>query len=166
MLIESQGTAKRDSDDCEERTAASSGSSLLSKVGTALCVALICSVAAKVCWGQTTIASKRNHELYISLTSKAGKLVAGTSEYCALFSITKGDAPTHVEDVFVEFAQQIGKIRENPRKFPLALDNLGAYCGEVDLGKQYYQPAFYYVEVHYAVSSRKRRTCRFFLTMK
>jgi hypothetical protein len=128
-------------------------------------MALILSMATQVCAGQTVIASKRKHDLYISLLSKSGKLVTAKDEYCVSFT-RKGGEAAQAEDVFVEFAQQVGRIRESPGKFSLALGNLGRYCGQVDLGKQYYQPAFYHVEVHYTDSSRKRRTCHFFLTIK
>jgi hypothetical protein len=134
-------------------------------MSAALCIALILSVATQVGAGQTVIASKRNHDLDISLLSKSGKLVSAKDEYCVSFT-TKGGEPAQVADVFVEFAQQVGRIREDPRKFPLVPGNLGRYCGQVDLGKQYYQPAFYHVEVHYTDTSRKRRKCHFFLTIQ
>ena len=135
-----------------------------SRMCAVLSVATIFVAATQVCAGQTTIASKRNHGLYISLMSESGELTQ-KDEYCAFFGTTKGGEP-HVETVFLEFAQQVGKIRESARKFPLLLDSLGRYCGTVDLGKQYYHPAFYYVEVHYTDTSRKRRKCCFFLTLR
>jgi hypothetical protein len=144
---------------------ASSASSLLPGMCAVLCGVVVFVAATHVCAGQTTIASKQSHGFDVSLISKSGELAA-KDEYCALFSTTKGGEPTYVEGVFLEFEQQVGKIRESARKFPLSLDSLGRYCGKVDLGKQYYQPAFYYVEVHYTDSSGKRRTCRFFLTLR
>ena len=101
----------------------------------------------------------------ISLMSKSGKL-AEKGEYCVLFSRTNGGKPTQVQSVFVEVAQQVGKITERPERSSLSLDNLGRYCGEINLGKQYYRPAFYYVEVYYTDRLGKRRKCRFFLTLK
>jgi hypothetical protein len=147
-----------------QRKVSSSVSSRLSRMCALLCVAVVFVAASQVCAGQTTIASKRNHGFDISLMSKSGEL-AEKDEYCALFNTTKG-GKRHVEGVFLEFAQQVGKIRESAQKFPLSLDSLGRYCGKVDLGKQYYQPGFYYVEVHYTDSLRKRRMCRFFLTLR
>jgi hypothetical protein len=144
---------------------ASSVSALLLRTCTVLCWAVVFGAATQVCAGQTTIASKRNHDFYISLLSNSGKF-AEKDEDCALFGRTKGGEPTQVEDVLIDFVQQVGKIRESPKEFHFSPDRLGRYCGRVDLGKQYYQPAFYYVTVHYTDSSRKRRTCRFFLTMK
>jgi hypothetical protein len=131
-----------------------------------VCVAVVLGLAAKICVGQTTIASKQNHDFHISLTSKSGKLVAEKDEFCALFNTAKDDEPTVVRDVFLDFAQQVGRIRESPRKFPLSRDSFGRYCGAVDLGQKYDQQVSYYVAVHYTDSFRKRRSCRFFLTMK
>jgi hypothetical protein len=128
-------------------------------------VAVLSGAATQVCAGQTTIASKRSRDLYISLMNELGKL-AQKDEYCVLFSKTNGGEPIQVEGVFMEFAQQVGKIRETPKRSPLSQDNLGRYCGELDLGKQYYQPAPYYVEVHYTDNLGTRRRCRFFLTLK
>jgi len=128
-------------------------------------LAAVFGLATQVCVGQTTIASKRNHDFYVSLMSKSGEL-AKKDDYCALFSRTKDGEPTQAEGVFVEFAEQVGKIRERATKVPLALDNSGRYCGRVNLGKQYYQPDYYYIDIHYIDGSRKRRRCSFFLTLK
>jgi len=139
-----------------------SGWSLLPRVCVVLCAAVIFGVAPQVCAGQTTIAAKRNHDLYISLMSESGKLVE-KGGYCALFSKTNGARPAQVENVIIEFAQQVGKVRERASKVPLLPDGHGRYCGEVDLGKQYYDPASYWVGIGYTDSSQKRRRCRFFL---
>jgi hypothetical protein len=139
------------------------------KMWAILCVTLVLGPAAKICVGQTTIASKQNHDFHISLIYFAYQQVrqmAEKDEYCALFNRTKDDEPTVVGDVFLDFAQQVGRIRESPRKFPLSRDSFGRYCGAVDLGQKYDQQVSYYVAVHYTDSFRKRRSCRFFLTMK
>lgn len=136
------------------------------RMWTSVCVTVVLCLAAKICAGQATIASKQNHDFHISLTSKSGKLVAEKDEYCALFNRTRDDEPTVVGDVFLDFAQQVGRIRESPRKFPLSRDSFGRYCGALDLGQTYDQQVSYYVAVHYTDSFRKRRSCRFFLTMK
>jgi hypothetical protein len=128
-------------------------------------LAVVVGVAMQVSVGQAIIASKQGHNLKVSLLSKSGQLDR-KDEYCVLFSRTNAGEPTEVGDVSVDFAQQVGRIRESPREFPFSPEGTGRYCGEVDLGKQYYQPAFYYVIVHYADGSRKRRACRFFLTIK
>jgi hypothetical protein len=147
------------------REVAPSGWSLLPRVCVVLCAAVIFGVASQVCAGQTTIAAKRYDDLYISLMSQSGKLVE-KGGYCALFSRTNGAGPTQVENVIIEFAQQVGKVRERASKVPLLPDGQGRYCGEVDLGKQYYNPAFYYVGIGYTDRSQKRKRCLFFLTRR
>jgi hypothetical protein len=111
------------------------------------------------------MASKRDHNFYVSLMSKSGKS-AWKDEYCVVFCTSSGGEPTEVGDVLVDFAQQVGRIRESPQEFPFSPNGRGRYCGSVDLGRQYYQPASYHVMVHYTDNSGKRRTCRFFVTIK
>src|SRR5713101_3871123 len=106
--------------------------SRLSRMCRVLCLAVVFVAAIQVCPGQATIASKRDHGFDISLMSKSGELAA-KDEYCALFNTTKGGEP-HVEGVFLEFEQQVGRIRERATKVTLSLDSLGRYCGKVDLG--------------------------------
>jgi hypothetical protein len=138
---------------------------LLSRFCRVLWLAAVCGLTAQVCAGQTVIASKRNHNFYVSLMSKSGEL-ASKDQYCVVFRRTSGGQPEQVGDVLVDFAQQVGRIRESPQQVPFSLDGSGRYCGSVDLGKQYYQTASYYIMVHYTDNSRKRSTCRFFLTIR
>jgi hypothetical protein len=83
-------------------------------------VALVLGSAARFSVGQTTIASKQSHDFRISLASKSGRLVAEKDEYCAFFNRTTDEELTQVEDVFLNFAQQVGRMRETPRKFLLS----------------------------------------------
>jgi len=62
-----------------------------------------------------------------------------------------------VRDVEVDFVQQVGKIRERPIHVQVAETGIGHFCGNVDLGSQYYDPAFYYVYMRYADTSGTRR---------
>jgi hypothetical protein len=138
---------------------------LSSRVCFPLFLAVVFGVTTQGGAGQTIMASKRDHNLYVALMSKSG-ISAWKDEYCVVFSRTSRGGPTEVGDVLVDFAQQVGRIRESPQEFPFSPDGRGRYCGSVDLGKQYYQPASYYVMVHYTDHSGKRRTCRFFVTIK
>jgi hypothetical protein len=140
-------------------------SSFLPRMRMVLRVAAIFGISTQVCAGQTIIAAKRTHDFYISLMSQSGKL-AEKDEYCVLFSRTNGGEPTQVGSVVVEFVQQVGKVRESAIEILLVLDSRGRYCGEVDLGKQYYHPAYYYIEIHYTDSSKRKKKCRFFLTRR
>ncbi len=137
----------------------------ISRICMVLCVELLLCVAGQFCAGQTTIASKRSHDFYISLMNKSGKLTQ-QGEYCVLFSRRRGGEPIQLQGVFIEIAQQVGKITGRPKKYSLSPDNLGRYCGAINLGKQYYRPAFYYVAVYYTDRSGKRKKCRFFSTLK
>jgi hypothetical protein len=128
------------------------------------CATAIFCVALR-CAGQKVVAAKRSHGLYVSLETRSGN-IAEKDEYCVLFSKTDSGAPTQIESAALEIAQQVGKVRESARKIPLSRDSRGRYCQEVDLGKPYYHPAFYYFEIHYSDSSKKKRKCQFLLTLE
>jgi len=66
----------------------------------------------------------------------------------------------------VEFAQQVGKIRQAPIRGTITEQTEGRYCGKIDLGRQYYRPAFYHVTIEYADGSGKIRKWRFMITME
>ena len=125
-----------------------------------LWMALAFVAAARVCAGQQAIASMQNHGVSISL------LKATKSQYCALFSRVISGEPMQVDDVSLEFRQQVGRIAGKPVGFSPYEETTGLYCADIDLGKQYYQPSYYYVSVHYTESSGRRRTSRFYFTVK
>jgi hypothetical protein len=83
-----------------------------------------------------------------------------------VFTKTPNAAPVSVKDVTVEFAQQVGRIRERSIHAQITEVNLGDFCGKVDLGTQYYRPAFYYVFIHYIDATGARRKCRLSLVIK
>jgi hypothetical protein len=141
-------------------------SKLITVAFTILCLVLILGAANENGEGQVTIATKRSHELYVSLVNQSGRLVAGEDELCALFGTAKSGQLTQVDDVSVDFKQQVGRITERPREFRLSPDSMRRYCGKVNLDTQFYQPSRYYVTVHYIDSSKRKSTCTFFLTMK
>jgi len=60
----------------------------------------------------------------------------------------------------------VGKIQEAPIKARLAEDQPGRYCGHVNLGKQYYVPASYYVFLLFTAVDHQKRKERLFLTVK
>lgn len=130
-----------------------------------LCVALLSSGYAFGA-GEKVIESKRAGDLYISLSTNSGTLAAGKNDYCILFTRAGSAEPAQVEEAVVEFAQQVGKIRHATKTSSPLVEKPGQYCGEVDLGKQYYRPAFYYVNVKYRENNKKKRTCRFFVALK
>ena len=125
-----------------------------------LWMVLIFGTTTRVCAGQQAIASMQNHGVSISL------LTATKNQYCALFSRVVTGEPMQVDDVSLEFRQQVGRIAGKPVGFSPSEETAGLYCADVDLGKQYYQPSYYYVSVHYTDSSGRRRASRFYLTVK
>ncbi len=138
----------------------------LPEIGIVLCLAILSGATTQAHAVEATVASKRNQELNISLLRALSK-PDSAEEYCVLFSRTKAGPPVRIErdEVFVDFAQQVGKIREHTHTFPFSRDGQGRYCGKVDLGTQYARPASYYVTVRYVDMAKRRKACRFFLTL-
>jgi len=112
------------------------------------------------------IASGRSHGLTASIANDSGRFVAGSNDFCAVFTKTPNAAPVSVKDVTVEFAQQVGRIRERSIHAQITEVNLGDFCGKVDLGTQYYRPAFYYVFIHYIDATGARRKCHLSFVIK
>src|SRR5579863_592630 len=60
------------------------------------------------------VASAYNHGHSISVVNKSEIFVAGTSAFFVTFTKASNTEGVPVKDVEVDFAQQIGKIRERP----------------------------------------------------
>lgn len=114
---------------------------------------------------EQSIASKHQDDLLISISNQTGNFTGGKNNFCVSFSSLNSEAVSIGHPV-IEFEQQAGKIRERAIPATISPETPGRYCGEVDLGKQHYQPAFYYVYVRYIAPSGKRKKCRFFLKIK
>lgn len=115
---------------------------------------------------EKVVISKNKDDLSITLTSDAGKFTAGNNSFCAVFRRRSNAELVPVANLAVEFAQQVGKIREQSIQASMHEESQGQYCGQVDLGQQHYNPAFYYIFVHYAAASGAKKKCRFFVTVK
>lgn len=115
---------------------------------------------------EKVIISKNKDDLSITLTSDAGKFTGGNNSFCAVFRRRSNEELVPVSSLAVEFAQEVGKIREQSIQANMHEEASGRYCGQVNLGKQYYDPAFYYIFVHYAEGSGTKKKCRFFVTVK
>ena len=115
---------------------------------------------------ETTIASKRARDLVITIANTTGRLREGDNDLCILFVRRETREPVDVQDVSVDFTLLVGRIQEEPIKAPLTRDQLGRYCGHVNLRKQYYIPASFYAFVRYTDVSSKKRKERFFLSVK
>lgn len=105
---------------------------------------------------ETTLASKRTKDLVIALTSSQGGLKRGENSFCVLFQKAGTDEPVDVRNVRVDFTLLVGRIQEEPITTELTGDRAGRYCGHVNLGKQYYVPASYYVLVFYTDAAGRR----------
>ncbi|MGO9325892.1 MAG: hypothetical protein ACLP07_15160 [Terracidiphilus sp.] len=113
-----------------------------------------------------SVASAHNHILSISIVNDPEKFVAGNNAFCVVFTKSSSAEPASVTNVKIEFAQQVGKIRERPVRAQVTESDLGHFCGNVDLGKQYYDPAFYYVYLRYTDASGRRRKCNLSFSVK
>jgi hypothetical protein len=112
------------------------------------------------------VASRRTKDLVITITSADGRLKGGENSFCVAFQKRGTDAPVDVQNVSVDFTLLVGRIREKSISSQLTEDQMGLYCGQVDLGKQYYVPASYYAFVRYTDGAGKRRKQRLFLSVR
>lgn len=115
---------------------------------------------------RASVASGRSHDLSISIMNDSEKFVAGSNSFCVVFTKAANAEPASAKDVEVEFAQQVGKIRERPTRAHITENDIGHFCGNVDLGAQYYDPAFYYVYIRYTDASGTRRKSRLSFAIK
>jgi hypothetical protein len=114
---------------------------------------------------QLTVASKRTRNLVITIMSADGRLTGGENSFCVEFRNRATQEPIAVLNVAVDFTLLVGRIQEQPIRVPLVEDQNSQYCGRVNLGKQYYDPASYYIFVHYADSTGKKRKQRLFVSI-
>jgi hypothetical protein len=131
-----------------------------------LCGAIMLVAAYDLHASGKEVVSGHSHGLTVSIVNDSGKFLAGSNDFCVEFTKTPNATPASVKDVAVEFAQQVGRIRERPIHAQIAEDNPGHFCGKVDLGTQYYQSATYYVFIHYTDISGKKRKYRLFLIVR
>jgi hypothetical protein len=104
-----------------------------------------------------SVTSTYNHGLSISIVNDSEKFEAGRNSFCVMFTKASSAEAAPMKDVVVDFAQQVGKIREGPIHVQIAETDIGYFCGSVDLGKQNYDHAFYYVYIHYLDTYGTRR---------
>ena len=130
-----------------------------------LCGGIILAATQNLHASEMKVTSARSHELTISIVNNSGRFVAGSNAFCAMFTSTANAEPISVKGVDIEFAQQVGRIQERPIRAQIAEGDTGRFCGKVDLGTQYYQPAFYYVFIHYTDAYGKRRKFRLSLSV-
>ena len=112
---------------------------------------------------ETTVASKRTKDLVIAITSSDGRLKGWDNSLCVVFKKRGTEELVDVQNVSLEFTLLVGKLQEEPIRAQLSEDQMGRYCGHVNLGKQYYVPASYYAFVLYTDAAGKKRKERLFL---
>ena len=112
------------------------------------------------------IASKHTKELDVVLVNNSGVLTAGDNHICVLFTAAGTDRPANVEDVSMRFTFRVGRNSGEPIPAQLNHIEAGRYCGSVDLGRQYYDPANYYVEMRFTDTMRKTRKISFWASVK
>jgi hypothetical protein len=111
---------------------------------------------------EMTVTSKQTKDLVISIISADGRLKGGENRFCVVFQKRGTQEPFDVRNVSVDFALLVGRIQEEPIRVQLTEDHTGGYCGQVNLGKQYYVPASYYAFVRYMDGvGMKRKQCLF-----
>jgi hypothetical protein len=115
---------------------------------------------------ENTIASKRIKKVTIRLTNDSGKLTARENRFCVLFCNLETASPFDVQGVNVDFRQQVGRIQEEQITAELTQDGVGRYCGRINLGRQYYVPATYYVVVRFVDTTGKKTKARFYLSVR
>jgi len=115
---------------------------------------------------RTAIASGRARDLSIELTNENGRLRAGKNDLCITFQKTETGAHVEVRNVAAEFSLLVGKIEEKPIVAYLSHKRAGEYCGEIDLGRQYYSPSSNYVFVRYIDPANNKRKKRFFVAVR
>jgi hypothetical protein len=134
--------------------------------GTSVPTGLLLAGQAPVPPSGMTVVTKRTKDLVISITSADGRLKGDEYGLCVVFQKRRTEEPVDVKNVSVDLALLVGRIQEKPIRAQLREDQMGRYCGQVDLGKQYYVPASYYAFVSYTDVGSKKRKVRLFLSVK
>jgi hypothetical protein len=71
-----------------------------------------------------------------------------------------------VRAVTTDFAQHVGRILESPVRARLSQESIGRYCGQVNLGTQYYNPMKFHIDVRYVDADNRKQKVGFCLTAR
>ena len=107
--------------------------------------------------GEKTVATKLEKDLVVVLTNDSGKLTPGENAICVVIRDPRTGAAADVQNVSIDFSQRVGRIAESPIRTRLARESVGRYCGDVNLGRQYYKPMNFYVGIRYVDPANKNR---------
>jgi len=119
-----------------------------------------------ICVVGKPIASKRTKDVAILLMNEHGTFTGGDNRFCVEFRKAEAGAPVEVRSVSLEFSQLVGRIQERPVVAQLTEKSVGKYVGRVNLGRQYYKPAAYYVVIHYLDLAGEKGKVRVLLSVK
>lgn len=104
-----------------------------------------------------TIAAKLKNDLVVVLTNDSGKLNPGENAVCVVIRDPRTGEAADVQNVSIEFSLRTGRIVHGPITARLARESAGRYCGNVNLGRQYYKPMNFYVGIRYMDPANKSR---------
>ena len=104
-----------------------------------------------------TIAAKLKNDLVVVLTNDSGKLNPGENAVCVVIRDPRTGEAADVQNVSIEFSLRTGRIVHGPITARLARESAGRYCGNVNLGRQYYKPMNFYVGIRYMDPANKNR---------
>ncbi len=127
----------------------------------------VLALTASIAFAQEkTIGSTKSGSWRISLTNEQGRFVADENHFCAVFQSRYPASIEDVGDVTVDFTLLVGRMHERPIMAHLSPTGADRYCGQVNLGPQYYHPASYYAFVRYMDRNGKKRSARLFIAVK
>ena len=142
-----------------------SASTLVALTATFLLAELLLAGPARGSSIAKAVTSKRTRDLVITIMSADGALTAGENDLCVKFQKRATQEPVAVTNVSADFTLLVGRIEERPIRGALVQVQSGQFCGTVNLGKQYYDPANYYVFVRYSDATGKRKRQRLFVSI-
>jgi len=111
------------------------------------------------------INSQRTNGMTVVVSNESGKFTGGENAVCAIFQDLETGGPVDVQNVSLKFTLRVGRIPGGTIAAQLNRDGQGRYCGHVNLGRQYYNPAKYYVDMHYTDITGKKRNLSFWVTV-
>ena len=119
-----------------------------------------------ICVVGKPIASKRMKDVAIVLMNEHGTFTEGDNHFCVEFMKAEQGGPVEVRNVSMDFSQLVGRIQERPVVAQMTGTSVGTYLGQVNLGRQHYNPAAYYAVVRYLDLAGEKRKMRFHVSVK
>lgn len=102
----------------------------------------------------------------IVLASGSGKLTPGENDLCIVIRDPLSGSAADARNVSIDFSQHVGRILESPIRAQLTQESIGRYCGQVNLGPQYYQPMNFHIDVRYMDADNRKQKVGFCITVE